>query len=181
MGRAKNTRRPPKKLSFKTKEAMHSWTTKKSDPRWRELKTYDPSKRLWVQMQGGGVAMVDAEKFTDYEGEEMYRAVYMVGPTGLPNRQYGEIRVFDETMLRAAHSPVIDAETSTQLDQWIQSAREGVQVTRDSGWIDIVCEIEPCTHIVIPGHTPWISEEKAQDNLKKNIRALTTAFFNGML
>lgn len=160
MGRAK--------LSFKSKKAMQTWQKKKSDPRWNDIKSYDPKKRLWVKMLGGGVAMVDSEKFIDHEGEELYRLVHMVSASGSPSIQYGAIRVFYENMLRVDKSPVIDEETSVKLDKWLKSAKENVKVICDNGWVDVTCKIKPCT-IKIPDHFPWISKQQARDNMMKNL------------
>jgi hypothetical protein len=176
MGRAKLNTKKPKKLSFKTKEAMHAWQTKKSNPRWNDLKDYNPKHRLWVNMIGGGVAMVDAESYTDHDGDEMYRMVYLIGPSGRPSIEYGQIRVFLEHGLKCAISPVIDPDTSVALDQWIKSAKEDVPVTLKDGWNDRICQIEPCR---VKG-LQWISQEKVQDNLKKNISEMTRMFMSGM-
>ena len=101
---------------------------------------------------------MDAESYTDHEGDEMYRMVYLVGPEGRPSIQYGQIRVFSEHGLKRAISTVIDADTSVALDQWIKSAKEDDRICRVKG-------------------LQWISQEKAVNNVKKNIAAM---FMSGM-
>jgi hypothetical protein len=108
---------------------------------------------------------VDAESYTDHEGDEMYRMVYLVGPEGRPSIQYGQIRVFSEHGLKRAISTVIDTDTSVALDQWIKSTKEDVP---KNGWNDRICRVKGLT---------WISQEKMEDNVKKNVAAM---FMSGM-
>jgi hypothetical protein len=152
MGRAKN---PPKKISFKTKQAIELWEKNRSNPRWKNLKDYDSKRRLWVKMINGGIAMVDSESYIDIDGTELYRVVYFVDDEGFPILQYNQIRVFLNNRLRCVSHPVIDVDTSLALDQWIKSAKEHV---------DHIWYINPC-RVLIPGHIPWIIKPKRVLNL----------------
>lgn len=177
MGRAKTSRKR-KATAFKTEKALLSWRSKKSSPRWMHLQEYDPAKRLWVKRNGGGVAMVDAEKVTDHDGEDVYRAVYIVNPDGMPYRKWGFVSVLSDIFLRAVETEVLEEEIAVKLDAWIKSARENIQVVNADGWKDERCDITPC-RIKIPNHTPWISEAQSRANMKRNISAMANLFMNG--
>lgn len=166
MGRTIQTKRGQR--VFKTKDSLLKWVDKESSPRWNSLSDYKAQDRFWVVTKAPvcGLAMVDKQCIQDPDGDDLYRIVYKVDPTGEISEKWGQVRVWSETMLRASEvGSIVDEPIAARLDKWVKSAQEEVEFTHPSGFRDTKVELKPCS-IKVPG---WkrITKKQQQKNMKE--------------
>lgn len=177
MGRTIQTARGGKRV-FKTKKQLLQWMEKESEPKWSSLQDYKPQHRLWIvtKQPVGALYMVDCQKIQDHEGDDLYRVVYSVSATGEIAQQYGFVRVFTSTLIKASEvETILDENVSKRLDNWVKSAQEDVEFTTTHGFRDTKVELKPCK-VKVPGWKP-ITKAQAQ----KNIRNMAVAIFGGRI
>ena len=180
MGRKVQTIR--KKRILKSKQKFDDWMKKKSNPRWQSVASYKSIDRFWIVTKEPicGLVMVDKEEIQDHEGDDVYRIVYSVDATGEVSEKYGFVNVFNNKMLLSSQiQTVVSEDIAIQLDKWIKTAKEGVEFTHPSGFVDTKVDLKPCP-VKVPG---WKHITKAQQTAtnKKFASNLAALVMSGAL